>query len=297
MSSSGGTSSWLMKTLAKGSACQTELPTQDGLELTFQRFTVAQPDSSAESGLETPQHTQPLLIPSKGHAAQLTSSGSAGLPSALALPPAPPVPEQQVLTVQQLSSSGQQEQQHVLQRPGSDGSSAKGPKGVRWLPGLQAAPESSSHPSDDVAPGAATVQHHNCNTCGPAGEDGDASNQAQPQELYTTSSSSRTMPLPSSNDPQLDKYLRYLLQEQHPHKFLYYEAYGMTVDGELPPEPSCQRGCKRPTMDSFSPVGLFACCVETPTTCSVLTMVSALQEVNHAAGVLSWIQDEAEGCQ
>jgi hypothetical protein len=243
MSSSSGTSSWLMKTLAKGSVCQTPLPTQDGVELTLQRLTVAQADSSTGSELDTLQHTQPLLVPSKGHAAQLTSCGSAGLPSALSVPPpASPISEQQAPTVQQLISSGQHEQQRALQRPSSDDSSAKGPKGVRWLPGLQAAPETSSYASDAVTAGAQTVQQQNYSTCGPGGEDGGAVNQPQPQELARTSSSSRTMPLPSSNDPQLDNYLRYLLQEQHPHKFMYYEAYGMTVDGELPPERTCQHG-------------------------------------------------------
>jgi hypothetical protein len=241
MSSSSGPSSWL-RTLATGGARQTNSSTQAGLELTLQRLTVDQVDSSAESGLDIPQHTPPLLIPSKGHAAQLASSGSAGLPSALATPPAKPVVGQQVTTV--LSSSGQQEQQQVSQQPGSGGSSAKGLKGVRWLPGLQAAPESSSYPPYEqaAAAAAATVQPRNGNTSGRDDGDGGSSNQQQPQGSHTTnrpasasssSSSSRTVPLPASDDPQLDKYLRYLLQEQHPHKFMYYEAYGMTVDGEL----------------------------------------------------------------
>lgn len=34
-----------------------------------------------------------------------------------------------------------------------------------------------------------------------------------------------------SDNPQLDKYLTYLLTQEHPHKFMYYPGWTLTVAG------------------------------------------------------------------
>ena len=49
----------------------------------------------------------------------------------------------------------------------------------------------------------------------------------------TSSSSSRRPegPLPKSGHEQLDKYLDYLLGQQHPHKFMYYPGWGLNDEG------------------------------------------------------------------
>lgn len=44
----------------------------------------------------------------------------------------------------------------------------------------------------------------------------------------SSSSRSHAGALPACDDQQLGNYLRYLLQEQHPHKFMYYPGWGLS---------------------------------------------------------------------
>jgi hypothetical protein len=114
-------------------------------------------------------------------------------------------------------------------------------KGVHWLPGLQAAGalvpaapatglNAKARPTVPSALGglAATTG------AGSLGSADDAAGQqdAASSDGRSKSSSSRAGPLPASDDQQLDNYLRYLLQEQHPHKFLYYVGWSLTCEGE-----------------------------------------------------------------
>eukprot|EP00775_Hariotina_reticulata_P010319 gene10319-10476_t len=61
-----------------------------------------------------------------------------------------------------------------------------------------------------------------------------ATGRGVPAVAGKSSSSSRaakTACLPPSGNAQLDKYLSYLLQEGHPHKYMYYPAWGVSEEG------------------------------------------------------------------
>lgn len=175
------------------------------------------------------------------------SGGSAELPSALGTPPKQPtvindLDEPQASTQPPAASSDSQQQQLgscAPQESGSEGTS-KAAKGVRWLPGFK----QQGLPPAAPAPGQLTkALPRSVNSSGKQADGsstGSAGDIDRPQEQQqatsggskSSSSSSRAGSLPASDDPQLDNYLRYLLHEQHPHKFMYYVGWSLSVEGK-----------------------------------------------------------------
>jgi hypothetical protein len=140
-----------------------------------------------------------------------------------------------------VSTSQQKEQQEQQQQERHGISSVQ--KGVHWLPGLQAAgalvPAALATGVKAKAPPTVPSDVGGLGATG-ASSLGSADDVAGQQDAASSDgrskpSSSRAGPLPASDDQQLDNYLRYLLQEQHPHKFLYYVGWSLTCEGE-----SCQ---------------------------------------------------------
>jgi hypothetical protein len=185
----------------------------------------------AEQQQEQRHSSQPQLI-SQGHTRagsqqeeRPRGSSGAGLPSALSTPRLPPgrtsiasqaAAAQQDDDTPDSPGSQQQAQEETALEPAITVSRQQ-PRGVRWLPGLQAAGNPPG--TADAAPAAPATE----------GADAGAASSKGRLGANSASSGSSQRPLPPSGDEQLDKYLAYLLREQR-HSFLFYPEWGMSEE-------------------------------------------------------------------
>lgn len=132
---------------------------------------------------------------------------------------------------QQAQKPSQQQDDDDADDGAAGGSGGKVQQRVRWLPGLQAGPaagggtSSTSTSAPPVPPSASAVAP------GATPQGSSRPGDSQPPTSSSSSSNRSRAPLPSSGDAQLDKYLIYLLEKPHPHRYLYYPEWGLTDDG------------------------------------------------------------------
>jgi len=120
------------------------------------------------------------------------------------------------------------------EQPGA-ASFSKAQKGVRWLPGLHVPTVEGSRPPVGVGSSAKALAAPTADSRAQSGPGqpgtcavGDALPGGTSGEPGLGGSRSHAGALPSCDDQQLGNYLRYLLQEQHPHKFMYYPGWGLS---------------------------------------------------------------------
>jgi hypothetical protein len=99
---------------------------------------------------------------------------------------------------------------------------------VRWLLGDK---QPQQQPQQQQQQQEAAARHSNLKSSGGANEPDAAKPPAGGSGGGSSScSSSKQGQLPASGNEQLDRYLRYLLQEA-PHKFMYYPQWGLSEQG------------------------------------------------------------------
>lgn len=162
------------------------------------------------------------------------NSSAGRFPDALGTPCEPHVSWKSGRKSQAMQQKQQQEQQHQQHPPTASSQpmqQSETQHKVRWLPGLKFDTAGTSSAGSDrqseISPGTVGELSTQCN--GPSGSsnsrqeftDGNlATATTCMQPSAAEAASKRIAQLPPSGSQQLDKYLRYLLGEAHPHSFM-----------------------------------------------------------------------------